>query len=177
MADDGYIKFGDFFTEIKRICNSFIGKEIIDTSFISSEISSFYDSLDWRNHLPCINITPTAIIYDRTDNNIEGIDEYSANTGSITIISYKTKPSGEEDGIIQDIKVTNHISEFNDCYLTDISQILDYILSKKERKKIIAKNEKLKQQIQENDKKINTLEKIMKINAYDETMLNKDLSN
>ena len=34
MADDGYIKFGDFFTEIKRICNSFIGKEIIDTSFI-----------------------------------------------------------------------------------------------------------------------------------------------
>ena len=163
MADDGYIKFGDFFTEIKRICNSFIGKEIIDTSFISSEISIFYDSLDWRNHLPCINITPTAIIYDRTDNNIEGIDEYSANTGSITIISYKTKPSGEEDGIIQDIKVTNHISEFNDCYLTDISQILDYILAKKERKKIIAKNEKLKQQIQENDKKINTLEKIVKI--------------
>ena len=177
MADDGYIKFGDFFAEIKKICNSFIGKEIANVPSISIEISRFYNSLKWFNHLPCINITPTAIIYDRTDDSIEGIDEYSANTGSITIISYKIKPSGEEDGIIKDIKVTNHISEFNDCYLADISQILDYILAKKERKKIIAKNEKLQQQIQENDKKINTLEKIMKLNAYDKVILHEDLDN
>lgn len=177
MADDGYVKFGNFFEEIKKICNSFIGKEITSAPSISAEISKFYESLEWFNHLPCINITPTAIIYDRADDSIDGIDEYSANTGSMTIISYKIKPSEEGIETIQDIKVTNHISEFNDCYLTDISQILDYILAKKERKKIIAKNEKLQQQIQENDEKINTLEKIMRLNAYDKVTLRKDLDN
>ena len=177
MTDDGYLKFGDFFAEIKKICNSFIGKEITSASSIFVEISRFSDSLDWRNHLPCISITPTAIVYDRADDNIDGIDEYSANTGSMTIVSYKIKSNDEENGIIKDIKVTNHISEFNDCYLTDISQILDYMLAKKERKKIIAKNEKLHQQIQENDKKINTLEKIMRLNAYDKVILHEDLDN
>lgn len=177
MDDDGYIKFGDFFAEIKKICNSFIGKEIANAPSISAEISRFYEGLEWFNYLPCINITPTAVIYDRADDSIDGINEYSANTGSMTIISYKIKPSEEEIGTIQDIKITNHISEFNGCYLADISQILDYILAKKERKKVIAKNEKLQQQIQENDKKINTLEKIMRLNAYDKVILCKDLDN
>lgn len=177
MDNDGYIKYSEFFAEIKKICNTFIGKEVSSVAAISDEISGYCEMLDWRNTLPYVHTTSNSIVYDRTDHDIDGINEYSysANIGSMPIISYRVI-SDESSGIIKNIKVTNHIAKLNDWYLTDVSQGLDYMLAKKERKKIMAKNQKLQKQIEENDEKVNILEKIMRLNAWDKMMVHKDLN-